>query len=441
MTAHPASSAAPWYPLAMMDILRPPRVIPASAQPALSLAPAAPAPPPAAQPLIYLPQPSTLLPHPSHLPLPLPKTVYAAPASCVPAYRLPPLVFHRPIAFPPLRQLQPMMEVHPSPPASPPRTVPEPRQEECLADMTARMACFLWYGRPSPPPACSLAGGRGGGADGDSRMLFARFCRRLFEATRVTSANCLLALLYIYRYRRAQPNVRGSPGCEYRLLTVALLLANKFLDDSTYTARTWADVSGIPVREVVVMEVEFLAALDYKLWVDPHEFAGWKERVEQWTGMGDGLLVSLASNFGSPALRTPLRLVAVPCEDSPLMTPGYGSPTLNLLHQQQHQHICYHKQHQQPQPLQHPQPLQRQQPYHYHQITPVTSPTRRRRRRQQQQQHYQQLLSAQQQQQIQVVPEWTEDRACGLKRRSDEDMEERTKRLATERAWYGVIHV
>jgi hypothetical protein len=42
----------------------------------------------------------------------------------------------------------------------------------------------------------------------------------------------------IYRPRKLNPTVRGKPGSEYRLLTVALMLGNKFLDDNTYEY-TW----------------------------------------------------------------------------------------------------------------------------------------------------------------------------------------------------------
>ncbi|EAT76466.2 hypothetical protein SNOG_16094 [Parastagonospora nodorum SN15] len=67
----------------------------------------------------------------------------------------------------------------------------------------------------------------------------------------------------------------GKPGSEYRLLTVALMLGNKFLDDNTYTNKTWAEVSGISVQEVHIMEVEFLSNMRYSLFTS-------KERWEEW---------------------------------------------------------------------------------------------------------------------------------------------------------------
>jgi hypothetical protein len=50
------------------------------------------------------------------------------------------------------------------------------------------------------------------------------------------------------------------------------------LDDNTYTNKTWADVTKIlDVRDIKIMEVEFLSQMRYNLFVSPEQ---WKE----WTG-------------------------------------------------------------------------------------------------------------------------------------------------------------
>lgn len=45
----------------------------------------------------------------------------------------------------------------------------------------------------------------------------------------------LLALYYIFQLRAAYPNIQANMGSEVRLFTTALILANKFLDDNTFT--------------------------------------------------------------------------------------------------------------------------------------------------------------------------------------------------------------
>ena len=80
--------------------------------------------------------------------------------------------------------------------------------------------------------------------------------------------------MFIYRLKKFNPGVSGKRGSEFRLLTIALMLGNKFLDDNTYTNKTWAEVSGISVTEIHVMEVEFLQNMKYNLYVSE---SGWKE--------------------------------------------------------------------------------------------------------------------------------------------------------------------
>lgn len=65
--------------------------------------------------------------------------------------------------------------------------------------------------------------------------LFRIFCQNIIKATQISSSCILVALFYIYRLRFAYPSIRGSIGSEVRLFTTALVLANKFLDDNTFT--------------------------------------------------------------------------------------------------------------------------------------------------------------------------------------------------------------
>lgn len=61
------------------------------------------------------------------------------------------------------------------------------------------------------------------------------FCHKLLKATQISCACVMMALWYIHRLHSAYPSVRASMGSEARLFTTALVLANKFLDDNTYT--------------------------------------------------------------------------------------------------------------------------------------------------------------------------------------------------------------
>lgn len=44
-----------------------------------------------------------------------------------------------------------------------------------------------------------------------------------------------LVSLYVFRFKAMHPSVKGQEGSEFRMATVGLMLANKFLDDNTYS--------------------------------------------------------------------------------------------------------------------------------------------------------------------------------------------------------------
>lgn len=68
---------------------------------------------------------------------------------------------------------------------------------------------------------------------------------------------------------------------EYRLAVSALVLANKFLEDHTYTAKTWASLTqlGSP-SSITKMELAFWRGLGYNIHVTPQQLASFKTRTE-----------------------------------------------------------------------------------------------------------------------------------------------------------------
>ncbi|KOC11907.1 mucin [Aspergillus flavus AF70] len=150
-----------------------------------------------------------------------------------------------------------------------------------LADFAAQMTCLFWFEttaklndieeRKNPllyivPEAIPSAG-------------FQKWVTNILSTTQVSQNVILLALLFIYRLKKFNHRVRGKKGSEYRLMTIALMLGNKFLDDNTYTNKTWAEVSGISVQEIHVMEVEFLSNVRYNLFVSEEGWTQWHSKL------------------------------------------------------------------------------------------------------------------------------------------------------------------
>jgi hypothetical protein len=153
-----------------------------------------------------------------------------------------------------------------------------------LADFAAQITCLFWFESSvilhrveeshSPPmPTTSLL------SDAMPTMGFRKWVTTILSTTQVTQNVILLALMFIYRLKRLNPTVKGKLGSEFRLLTVALMLGNKFLDDNTYTNKTWAEVSGISVQEIHIMEVEFLSNMRYTLYASEDEWRAWHVKL------------------------------------------------------------------------------------------------------------------------------------------------------------------
>ncbi|KAI9485255.1 MAG: cyclin-domain-containing protein [Benjaminiella poitrasii] len=110
---------------------------------------------------------------------------------------------------------------------------------------------------------------------------FKKFCFQVLTATQLQEPAVYLSLKYISILLQSNPSIEGAQGSEYRLFIVALMLANKFLDDNTFTNKTWSEVSGMKVHDLNIMEAEFLEALDYKLFVREYEYNTWKRLLEE----------------------------------------------------------------------------------------------------------------------------------------------------------------
>jgi hypothetical protein len=119
---------------------------------------------------------------------------------------------------------------------------------------------------------------------------FRKFVSGLLSSTRLPSSTILLGLNYLAK-RMSMLNTpkpyKTTDGQVWRMLTIALLLGSKFLDDNTFQNRSWSEVSGIPVSELNTLETEWLLAIDFRLHVDPvtdsdfhlwlGSWANWKE--------------------------------------------------------------------------------------------------------------------------------------------------------------------
>ncbi|KAK9727377.1 hypothetical protein K7432_001909 [Basidiobolus ranarum] len=131
-----------------------------------------------------------------------------------------------------------------------------------VAEFAANMVSYMWN---------TQLGSSSYTASADLKA----FCNALIFTTEMSSTTILTALQYIHRLKSYSPSAGGNHWSEYRLFTVALMLASKFLDDATFTNKVWAEVTRVPVKELNLMELEFLSFVDFDLYVSEREFLHW----------------------------------------------------------------------------------------------------------------------------------------------------------------------
>ncbi|KAL8954148.1 MAG: hypothetical protein Q9222_000032 [Ikaeria aurantiellina] len=161
---------------------------------------------------------------------------------------------------------------------------------------------------------------------------FRKYVFQILSSTRLPSSTILLGLHYLLTRMCLLPPISrfpSGPAKIYHLLTTALLLGSKFLDDNTFQNRSWSEVSNIPVGELNTLEIEWLVAIGWDLHIDPNDsqgFAPWRKHWQQWevnrseVSLESLTLTSLDVNFPSrqavtEARRSPLSLRSPACND------------------------------------------------------------------------------------------------------------------------------
>ncbi|EXJ84503.1 hypothetical protein A1O3_05172 [Capronia epimyces CBS 606.96] len=209
-----------------------------------------------------------------------------------------------------------------------------------LAEFTAEITCLFWFETASnlqyaEDLSIDAPVDRGLLPDAAPTIGFRKWVTTIISTTQVGRNVILLALMFIYRLKRFNPTVSGKRGSEFRLLTIALMLGNKFLDDNTYTNKTWAEVSGISVNEIHIMEVEFLSNMRYALYASAEEWTEWKAKLGRFGAFYDkaSRMPPTDENIGhvpvTPTLQSFSHKLPSPSSTHHNAGPFTSSPSLN----------------------------------------------------------------------------------------------------------------
>lgn len=104
---------------------------------------------------------------------------------------------------------------------------------------------------------------------------FKNYCLNILTAVQLTESTIYFALKYVYDIKKLNPELNYGYGSEYRISVVALIIASKFLYGNINNKK-WSDISDMKLQELNIMELEFLNALNFKLFINDHDFKKWK---------------------------------------------------------------------------------------------------------------------------------------------------------------------
>ena len=99
-----------------------------------------------------------------------------------------------------------------------------------------------------------------------------KFVGQILHATRLPLATILLSLVYL-QHRVSLPllgerwlsGLRCDHSATYRVVTTMFVIANKFLDDNTFTNKSWSDVTHIDTRLITALEIDWLRDVAFTL--------------------------------------------------------------------------------------------------------------------------------------------------------------------------------
>lgn len=136
---------------------------------------------------------------------------------------------------------------------------------------------------------------------------FRKFVNQILTSTRLPSTTILLGMNYLSKHvntrKQAGVSKTVSEGELWKMLTVALLLGSKFLDDNTFQNRSWSDVSGIAVAELNTMETEWLVEMKWLLYVNLDRSLDYDAWLKSWKEYQDNKRIVIQQHQTSTALR------------------------------------------------------------------------------------------------------------------------------------------
>ncbi|KAL6651170.1 hypothetical protein ACP70R_010095 [Stipagrostis hirtigluma subsp. patula] len=114
------------------------------------------------------------------------------------------------------------------------------------------------------------------------------FLERFSRYAHVSPEVYVVAYAYLDRLRRGDAGVRVVRTNAQRLLTAAILVASKFVEDRNYKNSHFAAVGGLSAAELSALELDFLFLMQFRLNVCVSVFQSYCRHLEREVSYGGG---------------------------------------------------------------------------------------------------------------------------------------------------------
>ncbi|CAB4416675.1 unnamed protein product [Rhizophagus irregularis] len=130
---------------------------------------------------------------------------------------------------------------------------------------------------------------------------FKEFGYKLIKSTDCLGPVIVIMLKYVQRIILSGKDFDIYPyEPEFVLLVVGLILSHKWLEDSTYSNKSWAEMSGIPLELLGNMERDFLYILDNSIYISEEEYNRWLEFLLNYQYVDNNVHIQGTNNCSWP---------------------------------------------------------------------------------------------------------------------------------------------
>jgi hypothetical protein len=98
---------------------------------------------------------------------------------------------------------------------------------------------------------------------------------RIVSLSKCANRDVISALVYIDRLINNGIISGISFHNVHRLLGVTIMISAKLNEDQPYSNKSWSKILGIPLRELNVVEINFLTTIDFNLRIDLNDLNTW----------------------------------------------------------------------------------------------------------------------------------------------------------------------